>query len=66
MGRDVDIGQDVPQEAVPNVMAGIDVSRTIKGLTFGESWLKDATTLGIFTGDRIQAKRTCRSVSAEY
>jgi predicted neuraminidase len=88
--RDVDLGQDVPQEAVPNVMAGIDVSdekedffghlfdysypsiiessdgsiemsytfrrRTIKCVTFRESWIKEGTTLGIFTGDRAQAK----------
>jgi predicted neuraminidase len=88
--RDVDLGQDVPQEALPKVMAGIDVSdekedffghlfdysypsiiessdgsvemsytfrrRTIKCVTFSESWIKDGTTLGIFTGDRNQAK----------
>jgi predicted neuraminidase len=85
--RDVDIGQDVPQEAVPSVMAGFDVSdekkdffshlfdysypsiiesadgaiemsytfrrRTIKCVTFDENWIKEGTTLGIFTGDKI-------------
>jgi predicted neuraminidase len=83
--RDVDIGQDVPQEAVPDVMAGTDVRdekkaffehffdysypsvletpdgtihmaytyrrRTIKYAAFDENWIKNGTTLGIFTGD---------------
>jgi predicted neuraminidase len=83
--RDVDIGQDVPQEKVPTVMAGVDVSseqkrffqhlfdysypsiietpdgiihmsytfrrRTIKYVSFKESWIKGAGTLGLFTGD---------------
>lgn len=88
--RDVDIGQDVPQEAAPEVIAGTDVRdekkaffehlfdysypsvietpdgtihvsytyrrRTIKYAAFDEDWIKNGTTLGIFTGDRSSSK----------
>ena len=88
--RDVDIGQGVPQEAAPDVIAGVDVRgetntffnhffdysypsiietadgtihmsytyrrRTIKYAAFNEAWIKQGTTLGIFSGDRRSSR----------
>ena len=88
--RDVDIGQGVPQEAAPDVIAGVDVRdvkntffnhffdysypsiietadgtihmsytyrrRTIKYAAFNETWIKQGTTLGIFSGDRRSSR----------
>lgn len=84
--RDIDIGQGIPQEPIPDMMAGTDVRhekqtffehlidysypsiietsdgtihmaytyrrRTIKYTAFDETWIKQGTTLGFFTGDQ--------------